>query len=425
MTIKNATTSSSAYQFSFKPTAALLGLQNLFIAFGALVLVPILTGLDPCVALFTAGLGTLIFQVITKGQIPIFLGSSFAFIAPTIYGVQTWGVSGTLCGLASSGVVYLLLSLLVRVRGREWLLKVFPPIITGPIIMSIGLILAPVAAHMAMGQTGDGATQIHPESQALMVAFLALAATFLTRAFGKGVMSLVPILTGIVVGYVAAYFYGMVDLSVVQAAPYWQIPKFVTPTWNWEAILFIMPVALVTTIEHVGDVVAISTITGKDYLKNPGLDKTLLGDGIASTMAACLGGPPNTTYAEVTAGVAMTRAFNPANMTWAAFFAIALAFNAKIGAFLQTIPTPVMGGVLMLLFGTIAVIGLNILVEAKEDLLEPRSMMVAAIILVIPVSGIIFKVGQVDLSGIALAAIVGIILNLLLHRNKPALVVST
>lgn len=352
--------SQNSTNYEFRWRDSLLGAQMLFVAFGALVLVPILTGLDPNVALFTAGCGTLLFQLITKGKVPAFLASSFAFIAPIIYGVKTWGIPGTLCGLAAAGVLYVLLSILIALKGVRVLENLLPPIVTGPVIMVIGLILAPVAVNMAMGKTGDGSAILVPEKTALIIAMISLAVTIIVSLFGKGLLKLIPILCGIVIGYIISIPAGLVNFAPVIKAPWFAIPNFTFPEWNWQAILFIVPVAIAPAIEHFGDILAISSVTGKDYLKDPGVHKTLLGDGLATSLASFLGGPPNTTYSEVTGAVALIKVFNPAIMTWASICAILLSFVGKLGAFLQTIPTPVMGGILILLFGAIMVVGINI-----------------------------------------------------------------
>ena len=308
---------------------SLLGAQMLFVAFGALVLVPILTGLNPNVALFTAGAGTLLFQLVTGGQVPVFLASSFAFIAPIIYGVETWGVPATLGGLAAAGLLYVALSVVVRVGGKGLVLRVLPPVVTGPVIMVIGIILAPVAVNMAMGKTGDGLAQLVPSGTALGVAAVSLAATVLCSLFGRGMLRLLPILTGIALGYAISLPLGLVSFEAVAEAPWLRVPAFVFPEWHWQAVVFILPVAIAPVIEHFGDVLAIGSLTGRNYLDSPGIHRTLLGDGLATSLAALLGGPPNTTYSEVTGAVALTRVFNPAVMTWAAIAAILLSFVGK------------------------------------------------------------------------------------------------
>jgi uracil permease len=392
----------------------LVGAQMLFVAFGALVLVPLLTGLDPNVALFTAGAGTLLFQAVTRGRVPVFLASSFAFIAPIIHGVQTWGIPSTLCGLAAAGLVYVLLSIGVRFFGQGFLHRILPPVVVGPVIMVIGLILAPVAVHMAMGKTGDGSAVLVPQKTALIVSMTTLAATILVALLGRRLLKLIPILIGVGVGYLVSAPFGLIDLSPVAAAAWVAVPDFVFPQWNLAAVLFIVPVAIAPAIEHFGDILAIGSVTGKDYLDDPGIHRTLLGDGLATGLASFLGGPPNTTYSEVTGAVTLTRMFNPLVMSWAAVFAILLAFVGKLGALLKTIPVPVMGGIMLLLFGAITVVGLNTLVKAGEDLTEARNMVIVALILVFGIGGMtLFTLG-----GIGLAGIVGVVLNLVLPRKK-------
>lgn len=408
----------SSTDYNFRLKDSFLGAQMLFVAFGALVLVPLLTGLNPNVALFTAGLGTICFQVITRGKVPVFLASSFAFIAPMIYGVKTWGIPGTMCGLAAAGLVYILLSLLVRWQGNEIIKQVLPPVVTGPVIMVIGLILAPVAVHMAMGKTGDGAVVLFPQAKAMFVGLSALATTILVSILGKGLLRLIPILCGIAVGYILSLVFGFVDFSGIATAPWFAVPDFVLPQWNLEAIFYIVPIAIAPAIEHFGDVVAIGGVTGKDYLKDPGIQNTLLGDGIATSLASCLGGPPNTTYSEVTGAVALIKIYNPAIMTWAAITAMLLAFVGKLGAILQTIPAPVMGGIMLLLFGAIMVVGLNTLVRSGDDLLEARNLSIVALILIFGIGGMSFSAGQFQLQGIGLAGILGVTLNLVLPRSR-------
>lgn len=396
-----------------------MGVQFLFVAFGALVLVPILTGLNPNVALFTAGLGTLLFQVITRGAVPpIFLASSFAFIAPISIGVEKWGIAGTMSGLIAAGLFYVLLSFLVRSFGRGFIMRVLPPVVVGPVIMSIGLILSPVAVNMAMGKTGDGAVQLVDQGPAMIMGFATLATVLVMTLLGRGMIRLVPILGGIVVGYLVALAYGAVSFAPVQAAPWLAIPAFTTPEFNMQAILFILPIAIAPAVEHIGDMLAISNVTGRDYLKKPGLERTLLGDGVATVAASALGGPPNTTYSEVTGAVTLTKAFNPAIMTWAALAAIALAFVAKLGAVLGTIPVPVMGGIMLLLFGMITAIGIKTIAADDVDLDCPRNLAIVAIILVFSIGGMTFDFGTVAFSGIGLGAIVGIVLNLLLPAPR-------
>ena len=402
-------------QYRFTIGDSLLGAQMLFVAFGALVLVPILTGLDPNVALFTAGIGTLVFQIITRGKVPIFLASSFAFIAPISYGVKTWGIPGTLCGLAAAGVLYIIFSLIIRIKGSGVLERYLPPVVTGPVIMVIGLVLAPVAVGMADGSIGDGRIV---GSSAMIISMVALVTTIIVSIFGGGILRLIPILCGIATGYIVSLAMGLIDFSPVVNAAWFRVPDFTAPVWNLDAIIYIVPVAIAPAIEHFGDVLAIGSITGKDYVKDPGVENTMLGDGIATSLAAFFGGPPNTTYSEVSGAVALTKAFNPAIMTWAAICAILLAFVGKIGAFLATIPSPVMGGVMILLFGMITVIGINTLVRAGKDLATPRSLVIVAVILVRGIGGMKFTAGTFAIEKIGLAGILGLVLNLILPREK-------
>jgi len=406
---------STAYDFSMRDS--LVGAQMLFVAFGALVLVPLLTGLDPNVALFTAGVGTLLFQSLTKRMVPIFLASSFAFIAPIIYGVKTWGIPGTLCGLAAAGLLYVLLSIGIKLFGSGFLQRLLPPVVVGPVIMVIGLILAPVAVFMALGKTGDGAVILVPQAKALIVSMVTLVTTILVSLLARGMFRLIPILIGIGVGYGISVPMGMVDFAPIFQAAWFAVPDFVLPEWNLQAVLFIVPVAIAPAIEHFGDILAIGHVTGKDYLKEPGIHRTMMGDGLATSLASFLGGPPNTTYSEVTGAVTLTRMYNPAIMTWAAMFAIVLAFVGKIGAILQTIPVPVMGGIMLLLFGAITVVGLNSLVKSGDDLTEPRNLSIIALILVFGMGGMAFDVGEFSLKGIGLAGIVGVVLNLVLPKG--------
>ena len=404
--------------YVFRAKDALLGAQMLFVAFGALVLVPLLTGLDPNVALFTAGAGTLLFQVITRGKVPVFLASSFAFIPAIIHGVKSWGIPMTLCGLAASGVLYVLLSALIKLRGVEIMHRFLPPIVTGPVIMTIGLSLAPVAVFMAQGKTGDGSAVLYPRDVALTISMISLAATIGVALLGRGIMKLIPIISGIVVGYASSLAFGVVDFKPLLAAPWLAWPNFVTPVWNWEAVIYIVPVAIAPAIEHFGDVLAISSITGKDYLKEPGVHMTLLGDGLATSMAAQVGGPPHTPNSEVSGAVALTKMYNPAIMTWASITALALAFIGKLGSALGTVPAPVMGGIMILLFGAITVVGMNTLVRAGQDLLEARNLCIVAVVLVFGIGGMQMGAGTFTIGGIGLAGIAGVVLNLVLPGGR-------
>ncbi len=402
-------------EYSFSGDQTIVGAQMLFVAFGALVLVPLLTGLDPNVALFTAGLGTLIFQLVTRGQVPVFLASSFAFIAPIIYGSQTWGVPATMGGLVCAGLLYMVISVAIKIFGVSWLHRVFPAIVVGPVIMVIGLSLAPVAVSMATGLAGDN--QIVPKKIALLIASITLLSTILMAIRGRGMMRIVPIFCGIIVGYVASIIIGaMTDTSLINTdaitnAAWFAVPYFTFPEFQWAAIIFIVPVAIAPAIEHFGDIMAISGVTKKNYMENPGIHRTMMGDGLATSAASMLGGPPNTTYSEVTGVVTLTKAFNPGVMTWAAIFAILLAFVGKLGGVLASIPMPVMGGVMVLLFGLITTVGISVLVKEQTDVTKPRNMSIMAIIMVVGVGGLIIPLGGgLTLAGIGLAGILGLFL---------------
>lgn len=401
--------------YNFRLKDSLLGVQFLFVAFGALVLVPILTGLDTNVALFTAGIGTLVFQICTRKQVvPIFLASSFAFIAPITFSVSQWGMSATMGGLMAAGLLYVVLSFVVRFKGEGFIHKLLPPVVVGPVIMAIGLILSPTAVNMA---TAKGIDAI-PETTALIVAGISLVATIIAIMFGKGIIKLIPILSGIFVGYIASLFFGIVDFSPIAKASWFSVPNFTAPSFNLNAILYMLPIAIAPTIEHIGDILAISNVTKENFLKNPGLKNTLLGDGLATTAAACFGGPPNTTYSEVTGAVRLTKAFNPAIMTWTAITAILLAFVGKIGAFIATIPVPVIGGIMILLFGIIASVGMESMIKAKVDLANPRNMVIISLILVVSIGGLVLDFSYAKFSGIGLGAIVGVVLNLVLPKTE-------
>ncbi|ANP75865.1 uracil-xanthine permease family protein [Vibrio sp. 10N.286.52.C3] len=396
---------------------ALQGAQMLFVAFGALVLVPLLTGLDPNVALFGAGIGTLLFQLITRRSVPIFLASSFAFIAPIMFGIQTWGVGATMGGLMAAGVVYVLMGALIKVRGVGFIHKLLPPVVVGPVIMVIGLGLAPVAVNMALGKTGDGAVQLVDADAALWISSISLLVTIVISVFSKGFLKLLPIFGGIVAGYITSLVYGAVDFTPVAQASWLALPNFTTPEFNINAIFFMVFVAIAPAVEHVGDMLAISNVTGKDYLKKPGLHRTITGDGVATIAASMLGAPPNTTYSEVTGAVMLTKAFNPVIMTWAAVTAIVLALVGKLGALLQTIPVPVMGGIMILLFGSIATVGLNTLIKNNVDLHKSRNLVIVGITLVFGIGGMAFGIGDFSLQGVSLCGIVAILLNLVLPEE--------
>ena len=382
----------------------IIGAQFLFVAFGATVLVPLLVGLDPSVALFTAGVGTLIFHAVTKGKVPIFLGSSFAFIAPIIKATELYGLPGTLCGLVAVGAVYGLMSALVRLRGVEFIMNLFPPIVVGPVIMLIGLSLAGTGVGMA--------------KENWTLAIIALVTTVAVSLFAKGVLKLIPIFAGILVGYTAATIFGLVDFSPVTEASWFALPQFVKPVFCWKAIVFMIPVAIAPVIEHIGDVYAINEVAGKNFTKDPGLHRTMLGDGLACAAASLFGGPPVTTYSEVTGAISLTKISDPSVLRIAALFGILFSVVGKMSALLKTIPGAVLGGIMLLLFGTIASVGINTLIKNKVDLGDTRNLVISSLILILGIGGAEMSFGGVTIGGIGLAALVGVILNLIIPKSK-------
>ncbi len=386
------------------PRKITIGIQFLFVAFGATVLVPLLVGLDPSVALFTAGVGTLLFHLVAKGKVPIFLGSSFAFIAPIQKATELYGIEGTLSGLVAVGFVYFGMSALIKWKGLQLIDKFFPPEVVGPVIILIGLSLAPVAVNMASSHWG--------------LALFAMMVAIVCIIFGKGILKLIPIFAGIIAGYLMALALNAVDFQTIQQEPWFSLPNFVTPKFSWEAILFMIPVAIAPVIEHIGDVYAISAVTGKNYVKDPGLHKTMLGDGLACSIAGFVGGPPATTYSEVTGAITLTRVFDPMVLRISAITAILFSFSGKVNGFLKSIPEAVLGGIMLILFGMIASIGIKTLTGKKVDLDHSRTQIIVAIVLTTGIGGAIFKTGNFQLTGIGLAALIGVALNLILPNKK-------
>ena len=395
---------------SFKTAVA--GAQILFVAFGAMVLVPLLTGLNPAMALLGAGIGTLLFQALTGRKVPIFLGSSFAFIAPIIYAMQEWGMGGTMFGLFAAGFMYFVFAALIKYFGLPVVNRLLPPVVIGPVIMVIGLSVAAVAGNMAMGRAGGN--QVLDYTHSLLLSGFTFAVTVMVAVFGSKMMKLVPILIGVAAGYLMALAMGMVDTAPIVNAPWFAVPHFETPQVNWQAALFMLPVAIAPAIEHIGGIMAIGKVTGKDYAAEPGLHRTLAGDGLGVCVAGLIGGPPVTTYGEVTGAVMLTKNSNPAIMTWAAIFAICMAFFGKFNAFLASIPLPVMGGVMILLFGTIASLGLKTLIDAQVNLMQPKNLVIVSSVLTVGVGGMEMKLGSFSFAGVGLCALLAILLSLLL-----------
>ena len=382
----------------------IVGVQFLFVAFGATVLVPLLVGLDPSTALFTAGVGTLIFHLVTKGSVPIFLGSSFAFIAPIVKATELYGLAGTLSGLVAVGLVYFLMSALVKWQGINLIKRLFPPIVIGPVIMLIGLSLAGTGVNMV--------------TEDLLLPRVALVTAMLVSVFAKGLLKLIPIFAGIIVGYIVAMVLGRVDVSSIAEAAWFSIPQFVTPKFSWGAILFMVPVAIAPVIEHVGDVYAVSQVADKDFVKEPGLHRTMLGDGIACIFAGLIGGPPVTTYSEVTGAMVLTKVTDPAVIRIAAITGILFSVVGKISAVLKSIPGAVLGGIMLLLFGMIAATGINNMVHNKTDLSNTRNLIIVSLILTTGIGGAVLTIGSISLTGIGLSALLGVLLNLVIPQTK-------
>ena len=402
--MNNTTMDASALSSTRK---TIVGIQFLFVAFGSTVLVPLLVGLDPATALFTAGIGTFIFHMVTKGKVPIFLGSSFAFIAPIISASKQWGMPGTLASIMGVALVYFLMSALIKWQGRRLLERLFPPVVIGPVIICIGLSLAPAAVNMAQ--------------ENWLLAFISLLTAILVLVLGRGLIKLVPVVCGIIVGYLAAWMMGLVDFSAVGSAPWFALPSSVThfqlPQFAWEPFLFMIPVAIAPVIEHIGDVYVVGAVAGKDFVKDPGLHRTMLGDGLACVVASLFGGPPVTTYSEVTGAMQITRITSPAVIRIAAGTAIVFSIIGKLSAILQSIPSAVLGGIMLLLFGSIASVGIQNLVKNKVDLDQTRNIIIVSVVLTLGIGGAILPMGSFSLSGIGLSALTGVILNLVIPKK--------
>ncbi|KGN73857.1 uracil transporter [Porphyromonas macacae] len=382
----------------------LVGVQFLFVAFGATVLVPLLVGLDPSTALFTAGIGTLIFHLVTKGQVPIFLGSSFAFIAPIISATELYGLAGTLSGMVGVALVYFAISSLVKWRGVKVVDKLFPPVVIGPVIILIGLSLAGTGVKMA--------------EENWILAAISLLTAIVVTIWGRGLWKLIPIFSGIVVGYAVAILFFKIDLSAVQSAGWIGLPQFSFPKFSWEPIVYMIPVAIAPVIEHIGDVYVVNTVAQKDFVKDPGLHRTLLGDGLACLVAGFLGGPPVTTYSEVTGAMSLTKVTNPQVIRIAAFTAIVFSVIGKISALLKSIPPAVLGGIMLLLFGTIASAGVSSMIHNRVNLNSTRNIVIVSLTLTFGIGGAIFKWGNFSLTGIGLSAVIGVVLNLVLPPDS-------
>ncbi len=388
------------------PRKTLLGIQFLFVAFGATVLVPLLVGISPSIALFSAGLGTLLFHLITKGKVPVFLGSSFAFIAPIVEATRLFGYPGTLSGIIAVGLVYSIMSAIVKWKGPALIDKVFPSVVVGPVIVVIGLSLATTGVEMA--------------SENWLLALVALLTAIIVVIFAKGMIKLIPIFLGIIVGYLASIFMGEIDFSKITDAPWFALPAFQAPAFSWSAIFYMIPVAIAPLIEHIGDMYAIGAVSGKNYVKDPGLQRTMLGDGIATAVAGGMGSIPNTTYSEVTGAISLTKITDPVVLRISAITAIAFSVLGKVSGFLESIPGAVLGGIMLLLFGMIASVGIKTMIDSKTNINKIRNQVIISIILTVGIGGAVIQLGNFSLAGIGLAAVTGVLLNLILpDKSKP------
>lgn len=380
------------------------GVQYLFVAFGATVLVPLLVGLDPSTALFSAGVGTLIFHLVTKGKVPIFLGSSFAFIAPIISATELYGLSGALFGCLGVSAVYLVMSLLIRLFGLRFISRLFPPVVIGPIIMLIGLSLSGSAVKMAQSNW--------------LLAVVSLSTAIIVTLYARGIARLIPIFLGIIVGYIADLLFFEVDLAPIASAPWFSLPKVILPeTFSWQPILFMIPVAIAPVIEHIGDVYVVNNVAGKNFVKEPGLHRTMLGDGLACLFASLVGGPPVTTYSEVTGAMSLTKITDPAVFRIAAVTGIIFSLVGKVSALLRSIDQAILGGIMLLLFGTIAGAGISSLLQSRVNLASSRNIVIISVTLTTGIGGAVLSFGSFSLSGIGLSALIAVLLNLLLPER--------
>ena len=383
-----------------------LSLQHLFAMFGSTVLVPILFKVNPATVLLFNGIGTIIYLVICKGRIPAYLGSSFAFLSPVFLVLGQYSYEAALGGFIAVGIVFCLVGLLIKAVGTSWIDVIFPPASMGAIVAVIGLELMPTAAGMA-GLTGDKA-----DPTAVAVALATLAITVFATAAFRGFLAIIPILIGVIGGYIIAAFCGLVDWSLVEKAPWFALPTFYHPEFNMNAILIILPASLVVIAEHVGHLIVTGNIVGSDLTKDPGLDRSILGNGISTIISGFFGSTPNTTYGENIGVLAITKVFSTWVIGGAAVFAILLSCFGKLAALIQSIPTPVMGGVSLLLFGVIAASGIRVLVESKVDYNNPLNLLLTALVMGIGVSTASITIGTVTLKGMSLATVIAIILSI-------------
>lgn len=396
-----------------------LGIQHLFAMFGSTVLVPVLFKVDPATILLMNGIGTLLYLLLCKGKIPAYLGSSFAFLSPVFVVLGTQGYSAALGGFIVVGVVFCLVALLIRSVGTGWIDIVFPPAAMGAIVAVIGLELVPVAASMAGFIPGtDAPDNWTMDPKTVTIAVLTLLITIIGQAMFRGFMKIIPILIGIIAGYVIAAIFGLVSFDKVSEAAWFAVPTFYKPTWDWASIAIILPAALVVIAEHIGHLIVTGNIVGKDLTKDPGLDRSLLGNGISTVISGFVGSTPNTTYGENIGVLAITRVYSTWVIGLAAVFAILLSFIGKLAALISTIPLPVMGGISILLFGVIAASGIRMLVESKVDYAKPSNLILTTIVLVIGISGAKVAWGNFELKGMALATVIAILLSLFFKLSE-------
>ncbi|ARF67397.1 uracil permease [Paenibacillus larvae subsp. pulvifaciens] len=389
-----------------------LSLQHLFAMFGSTVLVPMLLQINPAICLLMNGIGTLIYIFLCKGRIPAYLGSSFAFISPVLIVISTRSYEAALSGFLVVGLVFCLIGLLVKAVGTGWIEIVFPPAAMGAIVAVIGLELAPTAANMAGFVASAGTEGWSPDPKVIAVSLVTLLTAVVGNVMFRGFMKIIPILISIIVGYALAAFLGIVDFSIVREAKWFDLPTFYTMKWDWSSIAIIVPAALVVVAEHIGHLIVTSNIVGKDLSKDPGLDRSLLGNGVSTVISSFVGSTPNTTYGENIGVLALTRVYSIWIIGGAAVMAIVLSFVGKLAALIQTIPVPVMGGVSILLFGVIAGSGVRMLVEAKVDYSNPKNLILTAVVLIVGISGAAFKWGNFEMKGMALATVIAILLGL-------------
>ncbi|WP_027397146.1 uracil permease [Anaerovibrio lipolyticus] len=389
-----------------------LSLQHLFAMFGSTVLVPILFNVNPATVLLFNGIGTLLYLIICKGKIPAYLGSSFAFISPVFAVLSQFNYEAALGGFIAVGLVFVIVGLIVKAVGTSWIDFIFPPAAMGAIVAVIGLELMPTAAKMA------GLTEAEPDMNNIIVAVATLAITLFSQIVFRGFLGIIPILIGIICGYIISLGFGIVDLSGIEKAPWFALPTFYTPEFNLTAITIILPAALVVIAEHVGHLFVTSNIVGSDLTKDPGLDRSIIGNGISTILSGFFGSTPNTTYGENIGVLAISKVFSTWVIGGAAIFAIILSCFGKLAAAIQSIPVPVMGGVSMLLFGVIAASGIRVLVDAKIDYNQPINLMLTAIVLGIGVSTASITIGSTTLAGMSLATVVAIILSICFNIIK-------